>query len=164
MSRRVDPVPGGEIRYDDGGGLDEVVLRHVEFVHLEYMDGNHVWLRLDRPDGSVVIDLTTKRAKISGHVQTEGPAPRRPRREGRVRVVVDELGNYGASGCHNDPDGSLSATAAEDEWAQRSGRDEHVPPPVLRTVVATVMLPLPVVERDDVENYMLGEPSEEPKP
>lgn len=64
--------PHYEIRNNEDGTLDEVVVWHPEFVHLEQMADDHWWLRIDMPDGQpdVVLNFYTKhRAHI--HVRCE---------------------------------------------------------------------------------------------
>jgi len=51
--RRKWPKCEPEVRLTEEGRLDEVVVdgRDVKFVHLEYMDDDHVWLRIDLKRG-----------------------------------------------------------------------------------------------------------------
>lgn len=51
-----------EIRPNEDDSLDEVVAWNVDFFHLEQMDNDHWWARLDFKDGrpSIVINLTSQ--------------------------------------------------------------------------------------------------------
>lgn len=62
-----------EIRSNEDGTLDEVCVKHAEFVHLEQMDDGYWWLRIDKPDGSaVVVNLWTKRnARIHARAERD---------------------------------------------------------------------------------------------
>lgn len=70
---------GGRIRisYDDptrgdGPSLDEIVIERPKLFHLEYLDDNQVWMRIDtgprQPD--IVVVLTAK-GKIHASVQED---------------------------------------------------------------------------------------------
>ena len=67
-----------EVRNDDQGGLDEVLL-YVDgrcLFHLEQMSDTHWWMALGEPEGQYVhVNLTTRRATIRGQWTQDGPAP-----------------------------------------------------------------------------------------
>lgn len=102
------PCPGGEIRLDGEGTLDEVVVRDVEHFHLEYMADNHVWLRLDRPDGAVVVHLTA-RGPIEGLAEWEAA----PQTEPGSAPDLDRLE-------------ALAAAATPGPWKTALGSGDHV--------------------------------------
>lgn len=41
----------GEVRLNDDGSIDEIVIGQTQFFHLEQMDGGHWWLAVDGKDG-----------------------------------------------------------------------------------------------------------------
>lgn len=56
-----------EIRLDHLKELDEVVSNNVSVFHLERMDRNAWWMRIDLKDGrAIVVNLSTHRATIDG--------------------------------------------------------------------------------------------------
>ena len=63
-----------EIRLDDDGKLDEVVVEHAKHVHLERMDQGAWWMRIELADGSaIVVNLAARRP---GTTLVEGIAER----------------------------------------------------------------------------------------
>jgi len=93
-----------EVRYDDRGKLDEVVVDGalVKFVHLEYMDDDHVWLRID--------------LAVPGRVNTTRPAGEGEREreletvDGRVAIVVNLSTGAGGDEAKGDPIDGLAET------------------------------------------------------
>lgn len=54
------------IDYGKNGNLDDVVIDDVELFCLEYMDDDHIWIRLYRKNKKDVIITLTARNKIVG--------------------------------------------------------------------------------------------------
>ena len=71
---RVADAKAPEIRYatltNGETELDEVVATNA-YVHLEAMDTNHWWLLVESGGQSVHVNFYTKRAKITGHAETD---------------------------------------------------------------------------------------------
>lgn len=80
MSVYVDNRPPfGEIR-EQLGALDEVVAKESAFVHLEQMDDNAWWLRIDLKDGrAIVVNFWNTRSRTPIHARAEwDPGPKVP--------------------------------------------------------------------------------------
>lgn len=59
-----------EIRPDHKGNFDEIVARNVDLVHLEMMDDNCLWIRLDKGHDAQVVWIGVRgRSKL--HITTE---------------------------------------------------------------------------------------------
>ncbi len=71
-----------EIRLDRKGRLDEIVLMRGEecVLHLEYLDGNHVWMRVE----DVHFDLQAANS-IRTFYRIEGPDPKPPQKKDQLR-------------------------------------------------------------------------------
>lgn len=64
-----------EIRHDDDGVLDELIVRDPTLVHMERMDTARWWMRIDRADGdSVVLWFRTQRNFPVPLVELDPPA------------------------------------------------------------------------------------------
>lgn len=59
------------IKYDDRGDLDEVIVTKPTAFHLEYMQDNQVWMRIDREDGDSIVVVLTARGKIIGTAEED---------------------------------------------------------------------------------------------
>ena len=63
-----------EIRNDDDGVLDELIVRDPTLVHMERMDATHWWMRIDRADGdSVVLWFDTQRQRPVPMLEIDSP-------------------------------------------------------------------------------------------
>lgn len=71
--RKAFPKCEPQIRFDEQDRLDEVVVdgRDVQFVHLEYMNDDSVWMRIDlkRPQDVVTQRWATVRGKTRQEVR-----------------------------------------------------------------------------------------------
>ena len=54
---------------NDDGSLDEIVASNCWF-HLEQMDGNHWWMRIETAQGALMVNLTA-RGKIRAMVEED---------------------------------------------------------------------------------------------
>ena len=54
------------IDYGKNGNLDDVAVSDVELFRLEYMDDNHIWIRLYRKKKRDIVFTLTAKGKISG--------------------------------------------------------------------------------------------------
>lgn len=58
------------VRYDNSG-LDEVIVTKPTAFHLEYMQDNQVWMRIDREDGDSIVVVLTARGKVIGTAEED---------------------------------------------------------------------------------------------
>ena len=58
------------MRYDNSG-LDELIVSKPTAFHLEYMQDNQVWMRVDREDGDSIVVVLTARGKIIGTTEED---------------------------------------------------------------------------------------------
>jgi len=63
--------PGDRVSYCDDGKLDEVVVTNPRFFHLERMDDNRFWMRIDRVDGTAAVIWISARGVVSGTVEED---------------------------------------------------------------------------------------------
>lgn len=47
-------IPGGQLRTDELGFLDEIIAASVSYLHVERMGDGHVWMGITLCDGSVL--------------------------------------------------------------------------------------------------------------
>lgn len=64
--RRLQSKHAERIDCDENGNLDDVALSDVTSFRLEYMDDNHVWMRIERADHPAVVINLSARGKIKG--------------------------------------------------------------------------------------------------
>lgn len=75
-----------EVRLDEDGTLDEVVAERPQFVHLERMSDESVWIGITTADGTVVhVNVVSPKGPLSMSSWTEGPTPPQARGGGARR-------------------------------------------------------------------------------
>lgn len=72
MQEPTQAAPGHiEVRQNENGSLDEIVATGAE-VHLEQMDGNAWWMSIEAGGRTIHVNLTTRRAVITGRCDYVG--------------------------------------------------------------------------------------------
>ena len=67
-------APPPELRNDERGQLDDVVIHNVKLFRMERMDKGSWWMRLDMPDRSAyVLHITTSGREITVTAESEAP-------------------------------------------------------------------------------------------